>query len=450
MKYLIYFIVPTLLLGCRNNLESDYDLVIKNVDLIDGTGNPIQKAVTIAIDDKKIVAIGSESDVNARTVIDGTDKFLIPGLFDCHVHTGDFKGDFVNLIHYGITSIFVPGGSRCTNEYYAAMRLISKQDSIPAPRVFHTSQHFTMEGRHPAKTYGSFNRENGENIFYLKDTIQIENLVKQVAQYPILGIKITIEDGPTPPFVERIPQKFVNKTVKEASKYGLEVYAHVSDNIELEMAVKGGVQNLVHYTGVNIDPNNSLHLKWIENLREKDASWVTTLMIDKSFLYPLHPEWFDVEEMLPKYQKIKEVIEPSQIERAKIIAESLKKEYGIEESTFIAFVNHHVEDVKFLYDYGINMVLGSDTGNEFNFHGYSLHEEMQILELGGMKPLDIIKMGTLNASKMMKSDDTLGSIEVGKLADMILLDKNPLESISNSLSINTVIKNGTIQSRVSE
>ena len=96
------------------------------------------------------------------------------------------------------------------------------------------------------------------------------------------------------------------------------------------------------------------------------------------------------------------------------------------------------------------MVLGTDTGNDFNFPGYSLHEEMQLLEIGGMEPLDIIKMGTLNAAKMMKAQDSLGSIEVGKIANLILLDKNPLESIRNTLEINKVIKNGVVQKRLME
>ncbi|HNP08733.1 MAG TPA: amidohydrolase family protein, partial [Cyclobacteriaceae bacterium] len=99
---------------------------------------------------------------------------------------------------------------------------------------------------------------------------------------------------------------------------------------------------------------------------------------------------------------------------------------------------------------GLNMVLGTDTGNDFNFPGYSLHEEMQLLELGGMEPLEIIKMGTLNAAKMMNSQDSLGSIETGKIANMILLDKNPLEKMSNTLLINTVIKRGAIQKRIKE
>ena len=94
------------------------------------------------------------------------------------------------------------------------------------------------------------------------------------------------------------------------------------------------------------------------------------------------------------------------------------------------------------------MVLGTDTGNNFIFPGYSLHEEMQLMELGGIAPIDIIKMTTHNAAKMLKVLNTHGTVEIGKYADMILLDKDPIETISNTLSINRVIKNGKIQKRM--
>ncbi len=248
MKSLITLIFISFLFGCTSKKSDQFDLVISNVNLIDGTGKPLQTGVSIGITEGKIVAIDTELEGNSKKHIDGTGKFLIPGLFDCHVHTVDFERDFPRFIHYGITSVFVTGGSLCTNEYYAAMRMQGNQDTIPAPFVFHTSQHFTMEGRHPSKTYKSSNWQDGKSIFYLKDTTQIANLVKEVTQYPVVGIKLTIEDGPAPPFVERMPQAFIEKTVKEASKYGLEVFAHVSDNVELEMAINGGVQNLVHFT----------------------------------------------------------------------------------------------------------------------------------------------------------------------------------------------------------
>ena len=433
-------------MGCGSKETNQFDLVIANVNLIDGTGNPLQNKVSIGIKNGKIMAI--DSVLSGANTLNGEGKYLIPGLFDCHVHTEDFQNDFPKYVHYGVTSIFITGGSICTNENYKIMRELGNQDSVPAPYVFHTSQHFTMEGRHPSKTYVSDKWRDGISIFYLKDTVQIEKLVQEVAQYPITGIKITIEEGPAPPFVERIPHEFVAKTVKEASKYDLEVFAHVSDNLELKMAIDAGVQNLVHFTGVDIIPEDSVQVALLKEFRQRNPSWVTTLMIDKSFLYPIYPEWFNEEHLLPEYRRKKENITPDYIARAEMTRAILKEAYDVESNSFYDLMQPQVEDVQLLYDQGFNMVLGTDVGDEFNLLGYSLHEEMQILEEGGMDPSDIIKMGTLNAANMMHAQDSLGSIEVGKIANLVLLDKNPLESISNTLTINKVIKNGVVQERL--
>lgn len=452
MKQLIVLIsisVFSVFSGCSYNKSDQFDLVISNVNLIDGTGKPLQTGVSIGITDGKIVAIDSTLSKNGKR-IDGTGKFLIPGLFDCHVHTDDFERDFPRLIHYGVTSVFIPGGSLCTHEYYAAMRKQGNQDTIPAPFVFHTSQHFSMEGRHPSKTYSSSNWQDGESIFFLKDTLHIQRLVREVAAYPIAGIKLTIEDGPAPPFVERIPQSFIDMTVKEASKYGLEVFVHVSDNVELEMAIHGGVQNLVHFTGVNIDPQDSMQMRLLQHFLKRDPYWVTTLVIDKSFLYPIHPEWFASESMLAAYKASVNELHPGLVERSKIYVDVLMDEYGLTDDRLESFMLPQVADIRWLNEQGFHMVLGTDTGNDFNFPGYSLHEEMQLLELGGIEQSDIIKMGTLHAAKMLNAQDSLGSIEVGKVANLVLLDKNPLEAISNTLAINTVIKRGSIQKRIEE
>ncbi|MBO0323364.1 amidohydrolase family protein [Muricauda sp. CAU 1633] len=450
MKYVFASIAIALLWGCKSKTEASvpYDMILSNINVIDGTGKSMQVGVSVAITNGKIVAIDSEFSSEALTYIDGTGKYLIPGLFDCHTHTMDYNRDFPRFMHYGVTSIFITGGSLCTDAYYSEMRERGEQDSIPAPRVYHTSQHFTMEGRHPSKTYASSNWRDGESIFYLKDTVQIEKLVQRVSKNPIVGIKLTIEDGPAPPFVERMPQEFINKTVKEADKYSMEVFAHVSDNTELEMAINAGVQNLIHYTGVNIDPTNENQVELLKEFIQRDPSWVTTLMIDKSFLYPLHPEWFENDAMLPEYQEKVNAITPDLMKRSNMHAMGLREEYGMEGANLSQGIIPQVQDIQYLYGKGFNMVLGTDTGNDFNFPGYSLHEEMQLMEMGGIPKLDIIKMGTLNAAKMMGVEDHLGSIEIGKVADMVILDKNPLESIHNTLSINTVLKNGVIQKRI--
>jgi len=442
-------IILLFLLGCRGDEQTEYDLVIEKVNLIDGTGAALKTGVSIGIVDGKIKAIGTKLGF-AHERMNGEGKFVIPGLFDCHVHTNDYRQDFPQFLHYGVTSVFITGGSLCTNEFYSAMREMGDQDSIPAPFVFHTSQHFTMEGRHPAKTYQSSDWRDGETLFYLRDTSQIEHIVKNVSHEPIVGIKLTIEDGPTPPFVERMPRKFIEKTVREAAKFELEVFAHVSDNYELESAIKSGVQNLVHFTGVNIYPEDSAQMELLNEFIKRDPFWVTTLMIDKSFLYPLNLDWFDNAAMIPGYRSASENVQSGQIERSELYLNRLMAEYDLKQSDLKSLFRPQVEDIQFLYSRGFKMVLGTDTGNDFIFPGYSLHEEMELLQIGGMEPLDILKMATLNAAEMLGAQDSLGSVEVNKLANLILLNDNPLDEISNSLKIHAVIKRGIVQDRIAD
>lgn len=444
----IYIVILLFLSTCAPEENSAFDLVISNVNLIDGTGSGLQKNINIGIKGNRIMAISAKELVQKANVIEGSGKFLIPGLFDCHVHTGSYEKDFPKFIHFGVTSIFITGGGICTNSYYKEMRDMGNQDSIPAPKVFHTSQHFTMEGRHPVKTYGSSRWREGKTVFFLRDTLQIEELVKEVAQHPIQGIKLTVEDGPHPPPVERMPQEFINKVQKEADKNGLEVFVHVSDNVELQMAIDANIRNIVHFTGIDLDFQRDEAL--VNKIYRDSVSWVTTLMLDKSFLYPLHPEWIEEQKIQEVYDKgyLMGMEDPGFIFRAKDYVDFMNdylKTENIELSDVIAF---QVEDIQELYRNGVNMVLGTDTGNAFILPGHSLHEEMQLLEMGGMDPLDIIKMGTLNAATMMKAADSLGSIETGKIANMVLLDKNPLETIKNTLEIHTVIKNGVVQQRI--
>jgi len=404
--------------------------------------------MNVYVQNGRIQAINTTEPRQNENRIDGTAMYLIPGLFDGHVHTTDFQKTFPKLMHYGVTSVFVPGGSTCSVEFYAGMRAMGSQDLIPAPRVFHTSQHFTMEGKHPVKTYAGSNWIKNETVFFLTDTLQIKQVVQKVAQQPIQGIKLTIEDGPAPPFVERIPQEFVDAVVREAGKLGLPVFAHASDNEEFLMAVKGGVKNHVHFVGIDIDWDNEEHSSAMQTVRDRNGSIVTTLMIDKSFFYPLHPEWLDIPAFNEVYplKELQAMLTPQNIKRAERMTEITKVDYGLDTLTMETLFSRQVEDIQRALQMGVNMVLGTDTGNRFNFHGYSLHEEMQILEDGGMKPMDIIRMGTLNAARMLNAEDSLGTLQVGKLADMILLNKNPLESIRNTLEIKSVFKNGKVQS----
>lgn len=246
------------------------------------------------------------------------------------------------------------------------------------------------------------------------------------------GMNVYIRDGRIQAITQTEPQQSTNR-IDGTGKY--------------LMAVKGGAKNHVHFVGIDIDWENEEHRSAMQTVRDRNGSIITTLMIDKSFIYPLHPEWLEIPQFNAVYplEELQTMRTPKNIRFAKMMAEMTKRDYGLDTLTLKTLFAPKVKDIQHAMDMGVNMVLGTDTGNRFNFHGYSLHEEMQIFEEGGMEPMDIIRMGTINAARMLNAQDSLGTLQVGKLADMILLTANPLETVRNTLSIDSVFKNGKVQ-----
>ncbi len=101
--------------------------------------------------------------------------------------------------------------------------------------------------------------------------------------------------------------------------------------------------------------------------------------------------------------------------------------------------------MKIFHDNKIPILLGTDfAGMPFVYQGYSLHEEMKLLESIGISQFEILKMATLNPTIYLEISEEYGTIEVNKMADLIIFDKNPIEKIENTLSISNVIKSGKI------
>src|SRR6185369_12110006 len=96
---------------------------------------------------------------------------------------------------------------------------------------------------------------------------------------------------------------------------------------------------------------------------------------------------------------------------------------------------------------GVPLLAGTDTGNPFCFPGFSLHDELALLVTAGLTPFQALQAATLNPAKFLGLDKTLGTIEAGKIADLVLLDANPLEDVRNTQRINAVISNGRLFDR---
>lgn len=455
-KYLLIITLLLFISACSDNSEPDFDLIIANVSLIDGTGKGIQSGVNVYVKDSLIVRIDQNEVNQSREVIDGSGKYLIPGLFDAHYHLQDVPNDTVlsspsleQLIHFGVTGVLIPGGSLASYQNLEHLKQLETTGEITTPHLFYTSLMAALEGGHPMKMYGEKYYTDSVSVHIVKDTNHIKSIVRKASGQGTVGIKIMIEDGPMPPFTPRMPQDYINTFSSAGKEYGLPVFAHVSDITEVRMGVEGDVDAFMHFVGVQIDWEKDQEI--IAQVVSDSISWVTTGMLSKSFFYPLNKDWLE-QNAFNVFEE--EQMRPLTDQDGQLEAESrriLSGFFGSDNLPMEAGLKPMMSDIKRLHDEGVNIVLGTDVGGRpYILPGISVHEEMQLLELGGFSPEQIIKISSYNAAKMLGISDKYGSIEEGKMADMVLLNKNPIDSISNTLSINTVIKNGMIQKRLTE
>ena len=216
---------------------------------------------------------------------------------------------------------------------------------------------------------------------------------------------------------------------------------------EVNTAVDNQADALMHFMGVRIDWENDLPI--LQQAVNQNTSWVSTGMIGKSFFHSLNKQWLENEHY--------DIFSEDQIgyfkdEDGALEAESraiLTGLFGSDKIPVEAIMTSMMKDFKRLYEMGINTVVGTDLGGRpYIVPGYSFHEEMELFQMGGFTPLQIIQCATLNAAKMLKVDDHYGSLEVGKYADFVLLTENPLVDIRNALSIDQVYKEGVLQQRI--
>ena len=107
----------------------------------------------------------------------------------------------------------------------------------------------------------------------------------------------------------------------------------------------------------------------------------------------------------------------------------------------------HLEILKIMHDAGVPILAGTEVGGDLIYAGFSLHDELETFIQAGFTPFEALKTATVNPAKYLGMEKSLGTIEKGKLADLVLLDANPLADISNTRKINAVVVNGRYLSR---
>ena len=465
-------IFPTIVLfqiiACSNEglfFEDAY--VIENVGIIDPIDG-LELNMSVVIKENKILDIFKTREIvlsPKNKVHRGSNKFIIPGLWDSHIHFAfekDLATSMPNLfLYHGITSLRDTGGEfDFVNKF--------KQEAISNPK---TKSRVKIAG---PLIDGKFNVYDGSNIYFPKLSIQnidnnqlernvrllIDKKVDFLKAYEMLSpaqfkILSNLAKENNLKLTGHVP---LSMSVIEASNLGLNSMEHLR-NLELSMteiseklfqerknlllnksSIKGSeLRSLIHSKQrmKSINDLDSIKINNVIDALIKNDVWqIPTLILYKNFANKTfkNPDYLQFLNLLPEERK----------------EEWIKKINAIDNVISKDVVEYTVwskKMVDFMHDRGISFMAGTDTPIGFLIPGLSLHQEIQELHESGLSELEAIQTATINPAKYFNLENSLGRIKSGFIADLIILDKNPLESISNTKSIHAVIKEGHLMNR---
>ncbi len=395
--------------------------------LIDGIHNKLLRERSIIVDDGKIVAVekGFLPLKKDQNYINLKDKTVMPGLMDMHVHlSGQFsrksysEGFFMNDADMAYRSTVF--ARRTIRAGFTTVRDLGDQDGViislrkaiakgwvEGPRIFAAGKAIATTGGHADPT-NNLNQKlmgnPGPKDGVINGPYEARKAVRQRYKEGSDVIKITgtggvlsmAKSGQNPQF----KMDELKEIVETAKDYGMTVAVHAHGKEGMKRAVIAGVDSIEHGTYMDSE---------VMKLMKKHHTWyVPTIMAGKWVAEKSRVDGFFPEMVRPKAAAIGPLIQ----------------------QTFAK-----------AYKSGVAIAFGTDSG--VSAHGDNADEFIYMVE-AGMPPMDAIKAATMNAAKLLKQDKFLGSISVGKIADIIAVSGNPLEDISAMKQVSFVMKQGTV------
>ncbi|WP_263410451.1 amidohydrolase family protein [Terriglobus tenax] len=394
------------------------DLVVNHVTLIDGTGKPAVRDATVYVREGKIAGISSAAKplipVGA-TVLDGTGKYLIPGLWDMHAHYEQVEWGPIYLAA-GVTTV-----RDCGNEFDY---ITTVSDTIAAGK-----------GIGPRVLIAGIVDSPGKMTVGAVTASTAEEAIAVVDRYKRAGaLQIKIYSSLKPELVPVI--------AKEAHRLGMTVTGHIPNGMTTEQALEAGFDQVNH---IQYPVRDLLHFKSSKDL-PSSFDFSTQDARRQIALYRQHNTVFD--DTIALYEEIYHSaatpyvqLEPGSARVAPQLREALDAPGQPAGAPGLKLYDAMVATLRELHKDGLTIVAGTDQA----IPGYSLHRELEIyVEQAGFTPMEALQAATIVPARVMGLEKTLGTVEVGKQADMVLLEANPLDDIHNTRKIAKTIRGGAV------
>ncbi|AZQ58303.1 hypothetical protein EJ994_05580 [Maribacter sp. MJ134] len=458
---IVVIVMATAYIWPTNTLQppkSFEETIIKNVSIVDVKTGKIAKHQFVLIEHSRITKIDSTNIIvsDDALIIDGTDKFLIPGLWDMHTHS-DQHSEWLHhplYIANGITGVRDMSGQLNEKDSYwvgSKERLQWNKDLELNTRVtprYVLQSSYQMDGVKAIP-------EDAPDFFKLQNPSQVDSLLQFYKNEKVDFIKV----------YQQLPKDTYKTLALKAPEYGLHLAGHKPMFLSLEDAVNLGqrsfehgrifmyecfpeTDSLKHSTNWKayfskskakiVHQFDSVQAKALMRLmQQKKAYWTPTLQTLK-FEANAHKNEFTNNENLKYVTNIRKRLwwkydtdhnKEKNLER---------KGENVSEQFFEASKNQ----LSMAHRMGVPIMAGTDVMDSYVFAGFSLHDELYELTSAGLTNLEALQSATMVPATYSNAIEDYGTIEIGKKADLVLLDKNPLQDINNTKSINGVLLNG--------
>ncbi len=439
---LIAVVAATWLISLRSSVSAaESSVVIERCSLFDSESGTMKSNQTIVIRGSQIIHVAGTDEVNdipADAIrIDGRGKYAMPGFIDAHVHVVHIL-DFAHVTGDEILPLYLAAGVtsiRSTGDEVVAATLVARFAAAHpgfCPRVFTCSP--LLDADPP------IHRDIGRAV---TDPLMVPALFDDLERWDITTVKIYA--GTSRPVGRAI--------IDESHRRGLFVTAHLG-SYSAQDAVADGVDGLEHIWSVfnyvippevksqpghrgQVDFNTSVCDALVSELARRKTYVDPTLAVFRNMiLLPDVTEVHDHPDNARVPQRLREFW-PVYLQRANCphggSLEDRRREFA-----------KYQELTGKLYRAGVPLLVGTDAPEPQVTPGFSLHQELEMLVESGLPPAAALTAATITNATVLREQERLGSVSVGKVADILLLTANPLDDIRNTRSIELVIHGGMI------
>lgn len=461
-----FHLIIVAIVFCISSMQAQ--TYIQNVTVADVIHKKMLPSQTVIITNGTITAVKSSKQIkipkNAK-IINGEGKYLIPGMTDAHIHFFQSGGlytrpDALNLkkhvpyqqeidwghqnmenflqyyLRSGITSVIDPGA---TYNFLKLRDSLKKKENLPS--VYMSGPLITTYEPEAFKNLGK-----DEPFKLTLTTEDAKKYIQEQLPYKPDFIKIwyiVLGEAQKKQEEAKKLEPVVKTAIEEAHKNNLKVAVHATERFTAETAVLNGADYLVH----NIE-DEVVSDEFIKLLKSKKVIVCPTMTVSENYYdtygQKKHYNTYELENSNPKsvgsisdLKHLESTSDSTWIKKYKTRFNSPQIKAYVSKVDSIRKIN-----LKKLMDGGVIIAAGTDAGNIGTQHASSFMEELNAMKASGMDNWQILQSATINPAKILNKDAQYGSIETGKVADLVLLTADPIENLSHLTRIDTVIKNG--------